>query len=187
MTGYIDKLLIKYGKPWTHKPQLSPHKHSEETYGSKEKLTHEEDTSPALDNKVNKHIHGIFGARLYYAREVDNKLLVGLSAIGDQQVAIIQHTNEEIHQLLNYSATYPTNGILYLSNDIVLCAHSDKGFHNKSKYRSRAGAHIFLSKNDPMPNWNGPVLTLAHIIKFDMSSASKAELGEILSTSQEMV
>ena len=115
---------------------------------------------------------------------MDNNLFVGLSSIGAQQAAATQRTNKEINQLLNYSGTYPTNGILYRSSDMVLCAHSDTVFHNESKVRSRSGAHIFLSKNDPMPNWNSPVVTLVHIIKKIMSSASRVELGALFITAQ---
>ena len=118
---------------------------------------------------------------------MDNKLLVGLSYIGAQQAATTECTNEAINQLLDYSATYPADGILYCSNDMVLCAHSDAGFHNESKGRSRAVAHIFLSEKDPMPRWNGPVLTLYHIIKSVMSSNPEAELGALFITTQEMV
>ena len=70
---------------------------------------------------------------------------------------------------------------------MVLCAHSDAGFLNESKGRSRVGDHILLSENDAMPQWNGSVLALAQIIKFVMSSASKAELGALFITAQEMV
>ena len=70
---------------------------------------------------------------------------------------------------------------------MVMCAHSDAGFHNDSKGRSRDRSHIFLSENDAMHRWNGPVITLAEIIKLVMSSASKAELRELLITAQEMV
>ena len=38
-----------------------------------------------------------------------------------------------------------------------------------------------------MPRWNGPVLTLAKIIKFVMSSASEAELSAMFITAQEIV
>ena len=69
---------------------------------------------------------------------------------------------------------------------MVICAHSEAGFHSEKKGRSRAGAHIFLSENDTMPIWNGPVLPLAKIIKFVMSSASEAELGAMFITAQEM-
>ena len=70
---------------------------------------------------------------------------------------------------------------------MVLCAQSDSGLHNERNGRSRSGAHIFLSENDAMPQWNGSVLTLAKIIKFGMSSASKSELGALFITAQEMV
>ena len=115
---------------------------------------------------------------------MDNKLLVGLSSIGSQQAATTERTNEAINQLLDYNATYPADGILYRSNDMVLCVHSDAGFHNERKGRSRAGDHIFLSENDPMPQWNGPVLTLDQLIKFVMSSTSEAELGVLFITAQ---
>ena len=118
---------------------------------------------------------------------MDNKLLVGLSTIGSQQTSATQRTSEAIDQILDYCATYPADGILYRSNDMFLCAQSEMGFHNERKGQSRAGAHIFLTENDAMPRWNGPVLTLAEIIKFVMSSASEAKLGAMLITAQEMV
>ena len=81
---------------------------------------------------------------------MDNKLLLGLSAIGSQQAAATQLTNEAIDQILDYSATYPSDGILFCSSDMVLCAHYDAGFQNDSKGRSRDGAHILLFQNDAM-------------------------------------
>ena len=145
MDGYITRVLLKYGHPCPSKPQLSPHKHREVIYGAKEQLTPEDDTTPPLDRQGTKRFQGIVGALLYYARAVDNKLLIGLSSIGSQQAATTQrkHTNDVINQILDYCATYLANGILYHSSDMVLCAHSDAGFHNESKGRSRAGAHIF--------------------------------------------
>ena len=59
---------------------------------------------------------------------------------------------------------------------MVLAEHADAGFHNESMARSQAGAHIFLSENDPEPMWNEPVLTIALIIKFFMTSATETEL-----------
>ena len=88
---------------------------------------------------------------LYYARSADNKLIVGLSSIGYQQSAATEHTKEEINQILDYCATYPVVGILYLSINMVMCAHSDAGLKNESKGHSRTGAHILLSENDVMP------------------------------------
>ena len=151
MKEYIAKVLLKYGHPIPKKPQLSPHKHREILYGAKYQLAPEDDTSPPLDSQGTKRVQGIVGALFYYACTVDNKLLVGLNTIGSQQASATQRTNEAINQILDYCATYPADGILYRSSDMVLCAHCDAGLHNESKGRSRAGAHIFLSENDAMP------------------------------------
>ena len=58
----------------TTNPQLYPHRHREIVYEDKEKLTLEEDTSPALDAAVIKRVQAIVGALLYYARAVDKKI-----------------------------------------------------------------------------------------------------------------
>jgi hypothetical protein len=70
---------------------------------------------------------------------------------------------------------------------MILCAHANSGFHNKSKGCSQAGAHNFLSKNNPSPKHNGPVLSISQIMKFVMSSATKAKLGPLYTTAKEMV
>ena len=49
----------------------------------------------------------------------------------------------------------------------------------KQKACSRAGAHIFLSENDPKPKLNGPVLTFTQIIKNVMASSDKAEMAAL--------
>ena len=130
MDGYISRVLLKYGHPCPRKPQLSPHKNREVIYGAKEQLAQEDDTSPPLDNQGTKIIQGIIVTMLYYARSMDNKLLVGLSSIGSQQAAATELTNEAINHILDHCETYPADGIIYRSRDMVLCAHSDAGFHN---------------------------------------------------------
>ena len=81
-------------------------------------------------------------------------------------------------------ATYPDDGVLYQASDMILAAYSKAGFHNESKGRSRSGTHIFLSEDDPIPRWNGPILTVAQIIKFVLTSAAEAELGDRFITAQ---
>ena len=66
-------------------------------YGAKEQLNPEDDTTPPLDSQGTKRVQGIVNALLCYARSVDNKLLVGLSAIGSQQAAATQRTNDAIN------------------------------------------------------------------------------------------
>ncbi len=70
---------------------------------------------------------------------------------------------------------------------MILCAHADSGFLNKSQSCSRAGTHIFLSKNDPFPQFNGAVLSIAQIIKFVMASAAESELAALFIMAREMI
>ena len=74
-------------------------------YGAKEQLTHEDDTSPPLDNQGKKRIQGNVGALLYYDRAVERKLLSGLNSIESHQAAEKERTNEEINQIIDYCAT----------------------------------------------------------------------------------
>ena len=109
-------------------------------YGAKPQMSHIEDTSLPLDEAGIKCIQAIGGAVLFYGRAVDNKLLVTLNSIGTQQAAASESTNEAVNKMLEYLATYPNDGIVYRASDMILAAHSDAGFHNESKGRSRSGA-----------------------------------------------
>jgi hypothetical protein len=70
---------------------------------------------------------------------------------------------------------------------MVFCAHVDAGYLNETKSRSRAGAHIYLLEDDPIPHFNGAVLTIATTIKFFMALAAEAELAELFIAACEMV
>jgi hypothetical protein len=63
-----------------------------------------------------------------------------------------------------------------------LCAHADAGFLNKTNSCSRAGAHIYLSEDDPFPQFNGAILSIAQIIKFVMALAAESELAVLIIT-----
>ena len=185
--NYITHLLIKLGHPMPKKPQRSPHRCKPINYGSKVQLTPEADTSKPLDSVGIRRVQKIVGALLWIGRAVNNKLLVALSAIGSQQASATEATNKAIHQLLDYCATYPDDGILYRASNMVLAGHDDAGFNNEIKARSRAGAHIFLSENESIPRWNGPVLTITQIRKYVVSSAAEAEMTALFLTAKEMV
>ena len=98
---------------------------------------------------------------LYYGCAVDIKLLVALSKLGSTQAAATELTKTDLSQLLDYLSTYPDDGILYCSSAMILSAHSDAAYLNVSCACGRAGAHIMLSDNTPVPSLNGPVLTIA--------------------------
>ena len=187
MNNYIGDILLREG--WSHpkRPQHSPHKHRPIVYGAKGQYVPPEDTSTPLDKAGVKRVQRIVGALLYYARAVDNKLLVALSAIGSQQAAATENTNTAVAQLLDYVATYPDDGLLFRASSMHLAAHSDAGFNNESKGRSRNGAHIFLSEDENSPRWNGALLTLASIMKPVYGSAAEAELAALYVTAKTMV
>jgi hypothetical protein len=155
-------------------------------FGQTTQLTHEEPYSPPLSTEGIKRIQGIIGALLYYPRAVENMLFATLSTLSSQQATATKATNGTINQLLDYLATYPDDGTAYYASNMILCAHANASFHNESKGRSRAGAHIFVSKNDPFPKHKGLVLPISQIMKFVMSSAAKAELGALYTTAKEM-
>jgi hypothetical protein len=70
---------------------------------------------------------------------------------------------------------------------MISCAHTDAGFLNKTNSCSRAGAHIYLSENDPFVQFNGVILSIAQIIKFVMASAVESELAALFITAREMI
>eukprot|EP00804_Cyclotella_cryptica_P026150 CCRYP_013039-RC/>CCRYP_013039-RC protein AED:0.28 eAED:0.28 QI:0/0/0/1/0/0.66/3/0/379 len=166
-----------------------PHQRNANSLPSKRppSSTRRPDNSPPLPTEGIKRVQGIVGALLYYARAVDNKLLHALSDIGTEQASATSRTNDKVNQLLDYCATYPNDGTTYRSSDMVLSAHSDAAYLNASKSRSRAGAYIMCSENDPVPSHNGPVLTIAQIIKFVTSSAAESELAALFICAKEMV
>jgi hypothetical protein len=186
MPGYIKNLLIKFKHPCPTKPHLLPNKCLPIAYGAITQLTPMADTSEQLDLHQNRHIQEIVELLLYYAQAVDNKLLVALSAISAQQSCATVATKQAVHLLLDYDATYPSDGIIYQASDMVLCAHLDAGFLNETNSCSCAGAHIFLSENEPFPLFNGAVLSIAQIIKFIMVSVAKSELAALFVMAREM-
>jgi hypothetical protein len=70
---------------------------------------------------------------------------------------------------------------------MVLCAHSDAEFLNETNSHSCASSHIFLSENQPFPQFNGAVLSIGQIIKLVMASATKSELAALFAMAREMI
>ncbi len=164
MPDYIENLLIKFKHPWPTKPRCSPHKCLPIACNAKAQLIPETDTSDLLNDHRKRRVQEIVGLLLYYAQAVDNKLLVALSTIDARQSYATVATEQAVHLLLNHVATYPLDGIIYQSSDMILCTHANAGFLNKTNSRSRAGAHIYLFENDPFPRFNGAVLSISQTV-----------------------
>jgi len=98
-----------------------------------------------------------------------------------------QKTMERVQQLLDYAASQEDAVLTYHASNMVLAIHSDAGYLNETKSRSRAGGHFFLSSDSQVPQNNGAILTIAQIIDAVMSSAAEAELGALFINAKEAV
>jgi hypothetical protein len=94
---------------------------------------------------------------------------------------------EVIKQLLDYCVMQEDAIISYRASKMILAGHSDAGYCNEKKSRSRAGGHFFLSEDNDNPRNNSAILTIATIIKTVMSSAAEAELGALYLNAREAV
>ena len=140
MKNYIKTLLVKLNHPMPSKPQVPRHKCRKVKYGRKFQLAPEEDTSKPINDAGICRVQTIVGALLWIGLAVNNKLMVALGAIGSQHASATEDTNKAIHQLLDYCATWPDNGILYQSSNMILTGHSGAGFNNETRARSRSSA-----------------------------------------------
>jgi hypothetical protein len=90
-------------------------------------------------------------------------------------------------QLFDYLATQEEAIISYNASNMILQVHSDAGYANEKRARSRAGGHFFLSNNSSSAPNNCAILTMSTIFKAVMSSAAEAELGALFLNAKETV
>ena len=81
MENYITNLRGNFDHPNPKKPQHSPHRHTPTIYGAKVQYDAETPSSLLLESVRKLRIQHLIGTIRYYARAVDNKLLVDLSKI----------------------------------------------------------------------------------------------------------
>ena len=164
------------------------HKHGKIVYGADAQLTPVKvDTSPRLDDVGIKRVQGISCSLLYYARAVDSKLLCTIRTISAQQASATRNMLVAVNQLLDHIATYKSNGITFKASNMILAAHSNASYLSETKSRSRVGAHIFLSNNDPVPQSNGPILAISSILRSVYGSVAEAELAALYKCATEIV
>ena len=187
MPGYAKKALKQFQHPTPAKRQDSPFPHTPINYGAKKQYAKEASTARPLNKKGKRFIQQVCGKFLYYGRAVDSTLLTPISAIASQQANPTEETLQQTQQLLDYIATQEEAIITYSASDMTLAVHSDAGYLNEPKARSRAGGHFFLSTNGDIPPNNGAILNIAHIIKHVMSSATEAELAALYIMAREAV
>jgi hypothetical protein len=193
MPGYIQRALTRFAHDMPKRPIHSPHVYTVPTYGKDAQYTPEAKLSTPLDTGDIKKLQQVLGVLLFYARMVDNTLLLDLNTLSSEQTKATNLTMDALIHLLNYCATYPNAVIRYKASDMILHIVSDASYLTASGSRSRLGGYFFLSNSttippletDPPPVFNGPVLVTASIIKAVLSSAAEAELGALFYNAKE--
>ena len=188
MPQYIPKLLHKLQyQPAT--PEHNPHIYKAPTFGAKIQYTAAPDTTPLLPPHRKKRIQQIVGSLLYYARAVDNTILMAVNDIGAQQANATESTEKQAHKLLNYLATHPNASITYKASAMKLRVHSDASYLSASNSRSRAGGYFYLSFPNQHPEaqnfLNAPVHVECKIMKNVLASATEAEIGALFLNCQQ--
>ena len=188
MPNYIKNVLDKFKHPTPLRPENAPHKPVTVHYGRKIQLTEVPSTAAPLNKDQIKRLQQIIGSILYYARAVDNTMLMTLSTLASAQANATEDTAKALTQFLNYCATHPEATIRYLASDMILHVHSDASYLSEPKARSRAGGHFFLantpSKGQHVLN-NGAIHNIATIIRNVMASAAEAELAALFTAAKE--
>ena len=187
MPGYTEKALKQFQHHKPLAPQHSPFQCTKIKYGAKKQYALQESTATLLGKTDKKFIQQVCGKFLFLARAVDPTLLCPSSAIASQSANPTSDTMQQTKQLLDYIASQENAVITYNASDMVLATHSDAGYLNEPKARSRAGGHFFLSTSADIPPNNGAILNIAHIIKHVMSSATEAELAALYINAREAI
>jgi hypothetical protein len=196
MPGYVANALHKFMHSPPDRPQHSPHAWTPPNYGATIQYANDSDNSPPLDSAELTRLQTIVGTFLYYARAVDNTMLVALGSLASQQNHGTEATTIAITQLLNYAATHPDATLRYHASGMILHVHSDASYLSEKNARSRAGGHFFLSSplTDPLkppspdatpPPPNGAVHVHSSILVPVLSSATEAELAALFHNGKE--
>ena len=185
MPGYVEKALKEFHHELPRRRQDSPYTCTPKKYGAGAQVTEAPEEFEDLDAAGKKFIQQVTGKFLYLGRAIDGTLLTPLSALASQQSSPNEGTMNRTNHLLDYIATQEDAVLTYHASDMVLAVHSDAGYNNMPKARSRAGGLFFMSNNEDIPPPNGAVLNIAQIIKAVMSSAAEAELGALFINAKE--
>jgi len=186
MPGYCAEGLVRFGHKM-RKIMDQPHKHNPIKYGAKQQYAESKDTSAPVGAASKLFIQQVTGTFMFYARAVDNTMLVALSAIASRQGNPTQDTMERTLQFLDYVATHPDAILTFHASNMILNVHSDASYLIEPKARSRAGGHFFMSSGEEDPPNNGAVANVATIIKSVMSSAAEAEIGALFINSRQAI
>jgi len=190
--GYVKKALQRFEHPPPSRPQHAPSKWTAPVYGAPQQFAEDEDTTQALRKEQTRLLREIIGTFLFYARAVDNTMLVALGTLAAAQSKGTEATMDAAVHLLNYAASHPDAIVRFRASDMILHVHSDASYLSEPKARSRVGGFYFLDgKDNPdpgaKPQLNGAIHVESRILRNVMSSATEAETAALFHNGQEGV
>jgi hypothetical protein len=189
MPGYVQAALHKFQHPVPSRPQDSPYPWTAPRYGHNSQDIHIPEFSPLLPQTEQTRLQQLVGTFLYYARALDNTMLMALNSLASQQNKSTEQTAKEIVHFLNYCATHPEASILFSGSDMILYFYSDASFMSEPGARSRYGGYFFFGpKFDTppkhMPKANGPIHVECGIMRNVLASAMESEMGGLFKNCQ---
>jgi hypothetical protein len=117
-------------------------------------------------------------------------MLQTLNDLATAQSKGTQATATAMTHFLNYCVTHPDAVLRFKASNMILHIHSDASYLPAPEARSRTGSHHYLGKqpNKTTPTFNnGPIHTIAKIMRNVMASAAKAEMGALFINTKEGV
>ena len=188
MPGYVERALHRFMHSPPQPPQHAPRQWTPPSYGAKVQYAEDPDELPPLNPQEVNRLQQIIGTFLFYARAIDNTMLVALGTLAAAQTKGTQQTMQATVQLLNYAATNHDVAIQFHKSDMVLYAHSNALYLSKPQARSRVGGFFYLGNVDETPanpHPNGAIHVESRILKNIMAAASEAEIGALFHNGQE--
>jgi hypothetical protein len=190
MPGYIKAALHKYQHVAPTCPEHAPHTWNPPIYGAKTQYMEDETTSPALSDKHIDKLQQLTGTLLYYARAVDQTLIMPINVLASEQskaTAVTEDKVIKVIKLLNYCNTHPDTEIRYHASDMILHIHSDACYLSEREAKSRAGGFFYMSSSTKTDKklTNGAILIINKVLKHVMSSAAEAKIGAVFINAKE--
>jgi hypothetical protein len=187
MPGYIKAALHKYQHAAPARPEHAPHTWNPPIYGDKTQFVNDETSSPALSDKDVNKFQQLMGTLLYYARSVDQTLIMPINVLASEQSKATEVTANKVMKLLNYCNTHPETKIRYHVSDMILHIHSDASYISENEAKSRAGGFFYMGSDTKTDKklTNGAVLIISKVLKNVMSSAAEAEIGAVFINAKE--
>ena len=104
-------------------------------------------TKPELSPAGIKHIQDVIGTFAWYSRASEPTMTVTLSYMESQQTTETERKLiKEVKHFLDYCATHPNAGIMYVGIDMILALHSDASYLLEPNSKRREAGYFYLTR-----------------------------------------